>query len=233
MDKIITAHTIFKDNDNLKYINLLKVRDSYTNITESEINKKDDLIVCQNDNIIINTNAIYKCCYYNTENDECESAHYMMLFYQNETIYKSGFSLVTNNNTNFEFRKNKEFLVIYRKKIERNETLYIKPHYKVEIHYSDNDITFENYFSLNYDDNAKYIEKIELLAFISSKIINMSHLFEKWNSFDHINLTDFNYSSVKDMSYMFSECSFESINLSNLNIFEVENISHIFEGCLL
>ena len=88
MDKIITAYNLFKNNDNLKYINLLKVRDSYTNITESEINKKDDLIVCQNDNIIINTNAIYKCCYFHTENDVCESEHYIILYYQNETIYK-------------------------------------------------------------------------------------------------------------------------------------------------
>ena len=106
MDKIITAYNIFKNNDNLKYINLLKVKDSYINITESEINRKGDLIICQNDNIIINTNAIYKCCYYNTENDLCESDHYMILFYQNETIYKSGFSSITNK----EFRNNIEFL---------------------------------------------------------------------------------------------------------------------------
>ena len=67
MGKIITAHNIFKNNDNLKYIDLLKVKDSYINITESQINRKNDLIICQNDNIIINTNATYKCCYYNTE----------------------------------------------------------------------------------------------------------------------------------------------------------------------
>ena len=42
--------------------------------------------------IIKNTKAEYKCCYYNTENDQCESEHYMILFYQNEAIYKSGFS---------------------------------------------------------------------------------------------------------------------------------------------
>ena len=84
---------------------------------------------------------------------------------------------------------------------------------------------------MNYDENAKYIEKIGLLAFDSSKILNMSHLFEKWNSLIPINLSDFDYSSVIDMSYMFSECSFESIDLSNLNTPKVENISHIFEGC--
>ena len=119
MDKIITVHNIFKNNDNLKYINLLKVKDSYINITESVINRKDDLIICQNDNIIINADATYKCCYYNTENDICESEHYMILFYQNETLYKSGFSPITNK----EFRNNIKFLVINRNKIERNETL--------------------------------------------------------------------------------------------------------------
>ena len=45
----------------------------------------------------------------------------------------------------------------------------------------------------------------------------MSHLFEKWNSLDPFNLSDFNYSSVKDMSYMFSECSFESIEVIELH----------------
>jgi len=103
----------------------------------------------------------------------------MIIFYKNETLYKSGFSSDTNNNTNIEFRNYIEFLVINRKKIERNETLYIKPNAKVEIHFSDNASTLENFFSLNYDDNTKYIKKIELLAFISSKITNMSHLFEK------------------------------------------------------
>ena len=92
MDKIITAHNMFKHNDNLKYIDLLKVKDSYINITESEINLKDNLTICQKDDIIINTNAEYKCCYYNTEIDKCESNNYMILFYQNETLYKSGFS---------------------------------------------------------------------------------------------------------------------------------------------
>ena len=91
--------------------------------------------------------------------------------------------------------------------------MYIKPNDKVEIHYLDNLLLLENYFSLKYDNNAKYIEKIELFAFISSTIINMSHLFEKWNSLAPINLSDFNYSSVKDMSYIFSECSFESIDI--------------------
>ena len=179
--------------------------------------------------IIINTKAEYKCCYYNIENDKCESNNYMILIYQNEAIYKSGFSYDIDNS--LKFRDNIEFLAINRKKIEKNEALYIRPNVKVEIHYSDNVLTLENYFSLNYDDNAKNIKKIELLTFISSNIKNMSHLFEGWNSLDPINLSDFDYSSVIDMSYIFSECSFESIDLSNLNTPEVENISHIFEGC--
>ena len=231
MKKVITAFNIFKNNGNLKYINLLNVKDSYINITESMINRKDDLIVCQNDNIIINTKATYKCCYYNTENGKCESDHYMILFYKNEVLYKSGFSFGTNNNANVEFRDNLDFLVINRKKIQKNESLYIKPHEKVELYFSYNISTLDNYFSLNYDDNAKNIGKIELLAFISSTIINMSHLFERWNSLEPINLNDFNYSSVKDTSYMFSECSLESIDLSKLETPQVEDISHIFEGC--
>ena len=77
---------------------------------------KDNLTICQKDDIIINPNATYKCCYYNIENDKCKSNNYMIFFFQNETIYKYGFLSNTNNNTNISFRDYIEFLVINRKK---------------------------------------------------------------------------------------------------------------------
>jgi hypothetical protein len=46
---------------------LISVKDSFLNIKETAINWKDDLLICQNENVIINTNAIYKWCYYNIE----------------------------------------------------------------------------------------------------------------------------------------------------------------------
>lgn len=146
MNKIITAQNMFKNLDNLKYINLIHVKDSYLNITESILNRKDNLTICQNDNIIRNENATYQCCYYNTEYQECESTHYMILFYGNDTIYESGFASGTNNNTISELRNNIAFLAINRKKVDIYNPLYILPHTKVEIYYLSNVSTLENYF---------------------------------------------------------------------------------------
>ena len=51
---------------NLEYIDISNVKDSgdllKNAITSAELNNKDNLIVCQNNNIITNTNAKYQCC---------------------------------------------------------------------------------------------------------------------------------------------------------------------------
>ena len=60
---------MFKNLNNLKYINIFNVDNSFNNISETGLNRTDDLIICQKDNIITNINAEYKCCYYNTTND--------------------------------------------------------------------------------------------------------------------------------------------------------------------
>jgi len=229
MDKIITAHNMFKNNDILKYIDLSHVKDSYLNITESTLNRKDDLIICQNDNIIINTKTTYQCCYYNTKLQQCESKHNIILFYGNDALYESGFGSGTNNNTNIEYRNNIAFLAINRKKIDSKDTLYISPHIKVEIHFSSNISTLENYFSSKYDENAKNIEKIELSKFISSTITNISHIFEGCTSLKSINFSNFNTTKVNDMSHMLSGCnSLESIDLSNFDTSSVIDMSYLF-----
>ena len=68
------------------------------------------------------TKATYQCCYYNTKLQQCESNHYMILFYGNDTFYESGFASSTNNT---EYRDNIAFLVINRKKIDNKNALYI------------------------------------------------------------------------------------------------------------
>ena len=125
---------MFKNLDNMKYIDLFDVENSYNNITETELNRKDDLIICQNEQIIENANAQYKCCYYNTINDNCESDNYIILTYRENVTYDSGF--VIKNEDGTEFRNNILFAVINRKKINNNEELNIKPNTKIEIHFS-------------------------------------------------------------------------------------------------
>ena len=88
---------MFKNNNNFKYIDLIYDKDLYLNITETTINWKDYLIICQKKDIIINPNQY---CYYNTELYQCKSDHYMILFYGKDIFYEFGSLQVTNNNTN-------------------------------------------------------------------------------------------------------------------------------------
>ena len=78
MHKIITAFNMFKGLDNLRYISLYGTNNSFLNITETNVNKKDNLYVCQNDEIITNPKAHY-CCNYNFITDQCEYISSTML----------------------------------------------------------------------------------------------------------------------------------------------------------
>ena len=224
LDKIITAHNMFKNLNNLKYINIFNVDNSFNNISETGLNRTDDLIICQKDNIITNINAEYKCCYYNTTNDTCDSGYFIILTYMKNVVYESGF--VINNENNKEFRNNMLFLVINRKKINNNEELNILPNAKVEIHFPANTTTLENLFNFNYDKNVEYIEKINFIPFNSSTIKNMSHLFDGCKRLNSINFSNFETKFATDMSFMFSGCtSLTSLNLSNFNTESVTNMS--------
>ena len=70
MESISSINRMFYENSNLKYINLYNVKNSYNNLTNTELNTIDGLFVCQNDNIITNENII-DCCNYDFENDVC------------------------------------------------------------------------------------------------------------------------------------------------------------------
>ena len=100
---------MFKNLDNMKYIDLFDVENSYNNITETELNRKDDLIICQNEQIIENANAQYKCCYYNTINDNCESDNYIILTYRENVTYDSGFVIKNEESSKIE---KKDFLIL-------------------------------------------------------------------------------------------------------------------------
>ncbi len=200
MDKIITAHNMFKNLFNLKYISLIDVKGSFNTITETQLNRKDDLMICQKENIIMNKNAKYQCCYYNLEKNICESTHYMIAIFGKNVSYKSGFVKDTNKN-NKKFRNNTLFVVINRNKINNNEELNILSNTKIEIHFPSDITTLENFFNINYDKNVEFIEKKDLSLFNSSKVKIMSHLFDGCSTLNSIDFTKFDSSSAINTSY--------------------------------
>jgi len=229
MEKIITAHDMFKNLDNLKYIDLIDANNTFNNITETLLNKKDGLIVCQKENFITNEKAKYQCCYYNTNDHKCKSDHYIIIISGKNITYESGFVIKSDE---IEIRDNMLFTVINRKKINNNDTLNIYPNTKIEIHFPADITTLDSFFDSNYDKNMEYIEKIDFSAFNSSTVKIMSHLFDGCSSLTSIDFTKFDSSAATDMSYMFSGCkSMTSFNLSNFNTELVTNMSNMFSGC--
>ena len=85
-------------------------------------------------------------------------------------------------------------------------------------------------FSYFHKFNTK--GKYTILYIFKKLIINTNYLFSKCYSLTYINLSNFNMSNIKDMSWMFSRCSsLKNINLSNFNTYNVTNTKFMFRGC--
>ena len=100
---------------------------------------------------------------------------------------------------------------------------------------------FENYIDI-YIDNKKikfdYKYKIKEIKevkvkFIFKKILtNTMCMFARCSSLESIDLSSFNTTNVKDMSYMFNGCSsLKSIDLSSFNTTNVKDMSFMFYEC--
>ena len=60
----------------------------------------------------------------------------------------------------------------------------------------------------------------------------MNRMFYSCSSLTSLNLSNFNTSHVKTMSYMFYRClSLTSLNLSNFDTLKVEDMNNMFYGC--
>ena len=71
------------------------------------------------------------------------------------------------------------------------------------------------------------------VKFIFNKLLTSTHrMFEGCSSLQSIDLSSFNTTNVKDMSYMFYKCSsLQSINLSSFNTTNVKEMWRMFYGC--
>ena len=44
------------------------------------------------EDLVTNTNTINKCCYIDTEKNECDSDNFIIIYYKEDCIYESGFN---------------------------------------------------------------------------------------------------------------------------------------------
>ena len=71
MKKVIKYDNMFNNVSNLRYINIYNVKNDKNKIIDKTFKNNDNLIICQNEKIISNPNAIYKCCNFNIDKDRC------------------------------------------------------------------------------------------------------------------------------------------------------------------
>ena len=228
MEKVKENTNMFEGLSNLLYLNIYDVQNSYSNITDSILNKIDNLTVCQKEKLITNENIINKCCLIDIESNECDSDNFIILYYKEDCTYESGFN---------ENKKRNGIKYIIngskRNKINSDEKLVIKSGHKIEIYYENPIQTLENYFSINYDSNADKIEKIDLLNFDSSLVTDMSSMFLGCSSLKSVELSNFDTSLTIKMNFMFFGCSsLQIIDLSNFKTSLVTNMNYMFYGCI-
>ena len=79
--------------------------------------------------------------------------------------------------------------------------------------------------------NCTSLSTIDVSNFNTSKVTNMSWMFNECNALTKLNLSGFNTSNVTDMSYMFNTLKvLETLDISSFDTRNVTNFKRIFNG---
>ena len=213
---------------NIKYIGLGNVENTYNlqqEIQNSNFNSKNDLIICQKDNIINNPNALYTCCDFSKSPLKCDSK-FISVKCKDKVNYDSGFI-----NQNIPSR-DLLFMIINQDSILKgNDSFIVEANNSIDIFFI-NTATLEKYFDSNIDKNAKSIIYADLSHINSSIVTSTKQMFLECDSIKEINIGNFQTLNVEDMSEMFSGCSqLTSLNLSTFDTSLVKNMTNMFYGC--
>ena len=122
------------------------------------LNTKNDLTICQTEDIIINENATYICNY-----PKHDSTNYIIIYFGNDVVYEKGFSY--NNEDTNEYRKDIEFINIENNTFSPSNYLEIKAGSKVEINLLNSTQSLAHFFDSNYDLNMKNVTSIDFTYF--------------------------------------------------------------------
>ena len=159
---------IFKETSNLSYINIYDIKDNeqktFLNILIDRWEEWQNLTVCQKEKLITKGVINSECCYFNVTSEKCESSNYITVYFGESANYDIGFAF---NEKGEEFRKDIDFIINgnHDKKIKGNEKLTIRKGTKIEIYFSSNITSLENYFSSSIDPNIKKIISVDLTHF--------------------------------------------------------------------
>ena len=104
---------------------------------------------------------------------------------------------------------------------------------KITLENGENKLNYWNYgFYFNYGQNQDQITSFDFSKYDTSKVTNMSDMFNYCSRLTSLDLSKFDTSNVTDMGYMFYHCSsLTSLDLSNFNTANVTSMSNMFFGC--
>ena len=220
---IVTNSTdMFNNVNNLKYIKLMDVGDKTSIIKKSPLNEINDLIVCQNKNLITNPKARKYCCDFNIETNECENDYYVSLYFNQDSYFINNYDRGTIN-----------YLEYNDEIISGQKEIYIKSGSKLDVHYVYPIYDSQIFFNCEYDRNMDNVVTVDLTHFNFSLITKMNYTFYKCGSIQPIifpNSSEIN--QIINMSKLFSGCnSLKSLNLSNVITSNTKDLSYMFDNC--
>jgi len=208
-------------NPKLKYLNIHNTIKSSI-FSDSDLNKINDLFVCQESEIISNTNSHNVCCAYNLELNKCDITSYIELYFNKNVTYKTGFKNA--------YRTSLSYIIYEGEMIYDIQEFNVSAGTKVELQFYYPPTDFESFFDVNYDENMHYIEKIDFSNFDSSSITNSKNMFNGCYSLKYANLSKFNPKKLNTAINMFKNCSsLIFLDIANLNLSSIIKEEDIFD----
>ena len=229
---VIDLNDMFYGTNHIKYI-LLKNINNYEKLKdESSFNdyvNTENIIVCQDNPIVNNESAIYKCCVFDIQTQTCNNLNFVIVYYKNDITYENGFQKINNQINNF--RKDISFIRTEDGQI-KTSGFSISSGIKIEIHLSFFTKSLSHFFDTEYDTNAENLAFVDFSNFDSSLITDMNSLFKGCKSLENIIISNLNTSSVNNMNSMFYGCTeLKYLDISNFNTLELVDVSEMFSGC--
>ena len=221
LTKVEEASSMFYNVKNLKYIGIYNIK--LNDIVKKEIQdisklNDSDIIVCQNDNIIINSNYNNLCCDFNIEKNECDCLNNIKVYYDERIEYENGFlidGINSRNNILFIFNDNK----IYK----ANEKLIIQKNTNIKLCLKNSVTSLEKFFDSSLDNNAQNIISIDLSDFNSSSLINIDNIFLGCKKLLALDISNFNFEKIENSINIFNGLE----NLRYINIYNTKNLNKI------
>ena len=222
MSNVEDASYMFYNIKDLKYLNIFGIIEN--EVIQNELtgqygfNNINNIIICQNKQIITNPNARYLCFNYDINND-CECLNNILIYYGKAVNYTYGFRY-NEKGEEIESRLGISYIYINDKIYKVDELLNIEENSYVKLCFLNNVTSLEKFFDSSIDSNTKYINLIDFSNFDSSSLSNMNSIFSGCSGL--VALCNLKVWGIETVTYMFQDT--ENLKYIKLNDINSESI---------